>query len=377
MKKWTAIFEDERGRKRQRTFHAPTGAQATSAAHATARREGWYFLRVGRSKLGKTPRRHTTSKDGKATAPVRVIAEPPYGFTVSVTVPRGRRRDLVVIAEYETRAMAQAAARKARSVVKARRLSAAAVARILAEEGVRSNPVHAKRFEYRYPVPPGPTGNWSEDDWHRYEDSRGSWVDTEPETLPWSDTQHSVKTGRRTAKGEMLYRLAPKLTLTEHDLVGDEWDVWGMINAAMTTDAEELHAQYQRFDSSMTLRHIRKALKGLLDKGFISRATGMGRGVHKTKPLTYIGKKNPRQPTDGEWVVYAFSVEEARERAKADAPRGYEPYDFGLYGHPMYSDEYRYKLRKKAKKRSKKSRKGKSLKGKWRATQRLNPRRRG
>ena len=66
------------------------------------------------------------------------------------------------------------------------------------------------RFETRFPVPPVCTAYWTEADWDTWIERHGVTVDREPETLPWSDTHHFVKTGERDAKGEMLYRLTPK-----------------------------------------------------------------------------------------------------------------------------------------------------------------------
>lgn len=59
------------------------------------------------------------------------------------------------------------------------------------------------RYERRFPVPPVPTAAWSEEDWTVWDERHGVTVDTEPDTMPGG----YVKTGRRNARGAMLYRL--------------------------------------------------------------------------------------------------------------------------------------------------------------------------
>ena len=66
------------------------------------------------------------------------------------------------------------------------------------------------RYEVRFPAPPVCTVQWGAADWDRYISRYGVRVNTEPDTIPYDDTHHYVKTDRRDDKGNVLYRLTEK-----------------------------------------------------------------------------------------------------------------------------------------------------------------------
>jgi hypothetical protein len=373
-------------------FHAPSHAQAMVTARNYAQGIADKYG-VEASFTLKETKRPSKARSNPRTAqmPVYVDADPPYGFTVSVTAPPGR----VVVADwYQDKATAQAAARKVRSIIKARKLSPQAISRILADEGVRSNPLHAKRFQFRYPAPPVSHAAWTPEDWDRYEELHGSWVDTEPETLPWSEREHFVKTHRRSPRGEMLYAIAKKNKGGRRQVQQALWtEAIPVPRSIKKTPRSKATGTYvfpeTRSYPIGDLYHARLALTYVLSPSNAKDRAAVAQAVQATWPeydwaswwasrirkkrikswaslLREKAKRNPAQDTRGEFVAYG-TREQAKAQAAAHTPPGYEPYAFELVGHPLTSDEWRYKMRKK---RSKKSRKGKSLKGKWRATQR-------
>jgi len=61
--------------------------------------------------------------------------------------------------------------------------------------------------EVRFPVPPVPTGAWTEEDWDNWIAQHGVTVNAEPDTLDIGG-ETWAKTGKRNRRGEALYRKA-------------------------------------------------------------------------------------------------------------------------------------------------------------------------